>query len=254
MTAPAAAVAVLSPSRVNCFLSCSARYHYRYVERLPDPPSGSLVRGRAVHRLVNHWFRLKMDGLAPETGELAEAYNEIWDAECEGAAFGAGEDLEEIKASGASLAAKYLAEAAPEIQPAAIDVPVTGEIGGTPVRGFIDLMDTSGCIVDLKTASRKPSGVSPDYALQIATYATLAPGASGEVRLDTVVSTKQPQLVNIGYTVSEADRTMCERIYPHVKRGMDGGYYAPNRGSNLCSRKYCSFWERCSEEFGGIVE
>jgi putative RecB family exonuclease len=243
----------LSPSRVNCYLSCSARWFYRYVERLPDPPSGSLVRGRAVHRLVNHWFRLKIDGLTPEPGELAAVYDGMWDEECDTAAFAADDDIEQIKASGAALAAKYLTEAAPDIEPAALDLQVTGEIGGTPVRGFIDLMDVNGTIVDLKTASRKPSGISPDYALQIATYAALAPGATGEVRLDTVVSTKQPQLVQIGYTVSDADRTMCERIYPHVQRGMEGGYYTPNRGSTFCSKRYCNFWERCCGEFGGIV-
>lgn len=244
----------LSPSSVNTFLDCSARWHYGRVRKLPDPPSGSLVRGRAVDRLVKHWFRFKAEGLMLDAGQLAETYDQIWDAECDDAAFGATEDVDALKASGAELAAKYIAEAAPEIEPAVLDLPVAGEIGGVAVRGFIDLIDTQGRIVDLKTCSRKPSGVSPDYALQMATYTMLTPGASGTVRMDAMVATKAPQLVSISYAVSDADRRMCERIYPHVRAGMQSGYYCPNRGSNLCSRKHCAFADACVEEFGGYVE
>jgi putative RecB family exonuclease len=243
----------LSPSSVNTFLNCSARWHYGRVRRLPDPPSGSLVRGKAVDRLINYWFRFRMEGLTPDGGQLAEAYDEIWEGEAEGAAFGVTEDVDELKASGEALASKYLAEAAPEIEPAQLAVPVAGAIAGVPVRGYIDLIDVNGCIVDFKTSSRKPSGVSPDYALQMASYAQLAPGVSGEVRLDTIVATKQTQLVTIGYQVSDADRLMTERIYPHVQAGMRSGFYAPNRGSNLCSRKHCPFADACLEEFGGHV-
>lgn len=244
----------LSPSAVNCYTDCSARWFYKYKLRLPDPPSGSLVRGRAVHKLVNHWFAHRMEGDTPEVSQLGDAYDEIWEREAEGAAFGAGEDIDELKRSGATLAVKYLNEAAPEIEPAYLDVPVEGTIGGVSVRGYIDLIDTQGRIVDLKTSSRKPSGVSPDYALQVATYAQLGQGVSGEVRIDTVVATKTPQLVTIGWTVSDDDRKMTERIYPHVKLGMDSGYYCPRRSSNLCSRKFCPFVETCLNEFGGVVE
>ena len=247
---------VLSPSQLNGFLNCSAKWFFKHVEKLPDPASGSLVRGRAVHKVVNYWFQYRMElGTTPEPGEMAEAYDNAWEQASEGAAFGATEDIAELKASGEQLAAKYLAEAAPEIDPAALDVPVTGEIGGVKVRGYIDLLDLGGRIVDLKTASRKPSGVSPDYALQVATYAQIGPGfATGEVRLDTIVATKQTQLVSIGYTVSDDDRRMTERLYPHVQRLMKAGAVCPNRSSNLCSRKYCAFADRCISEFGGHVE
>lgn len=244
---------VLSPSQCSAYLGCSARWHYRYVKRLPDPASGSLVRGRAVHRLASYWFGAKIQGHTPDDAELGEAYDEIWDQCADGAAFGVNEDVDELKDSGEMLAAKYLAEAAPEIEPAAVDVPVSGEIGGVPVRGFIDLIDTSGRIIDLKTAKAKPSCVSPDYALQVATYAQLAPSLPGDVRIDTIVDTKSPQIVTIPYTVSEADRTMTERIYPRVQALMQSGAVSPNRSNKLCSRKYCAFADICCEEWGGHV-
>ena len=54
----------------------------------------------------------------------------------------------------------------------------------------VDVLDEEGRVVDVKTAARKPSGISPDYAFQLATYRQLSPGASGEARLDTLVKTK----------------------------------------------------------------
>jgi hypothetical protein len=86
------------------------------------------------------------------------------------------------------LAEKYLREAAPAIEPVAVEVPVAVEISGVKVRGIVDILDASGRIIDIKTSSRKPSKVSGDHAFQLATYtALLGPEASGETRLDLML-------------------------------------------------------------------
>jgi RecB family exonuclease len=101
------------------------------------------------------------------------------------------EDVEALKASGAQLAGKYLREAGPLVQPLAAEVPVSGEIAGVKVRGIIDILDAEGRIIDIKTASRKPSKVSGDHAFQLATYTVLLDhSVSGETRIDSLVSTK----------------------------------------------------------------
>jgi hypothetical protein len=92
-----------------------------------------------------------------------------------------------------------------------------------------------------------------NHALQLATYTELLAGASGETRVDTLVGTKDPQLVQIDHTPGEAGRRLVERIYPLVAEGIAGGLYLPNRGSNMCSRRYCAFADACEREFGGTV-
>jgi hypothetical protein len=134
------------------------------------------------------------------------------------------------------LAQKYLTEVAPMIEPAAVELPFAGAIAGVPVRGIVDLVDTSGRVIDLKTATRRPSALAFNHAFQLATYTALAPGASGETRVDTLVSTKDPQLIQIDHTPGEAGRRMVEQLYPRIAEGISGGLYLPNR------------------EFGGIVE
>ena len=171
------------------------------------------------------------------------------------AEFAADDDVEDLKASGARLAHKYLAEAAPAIEPAAVEVPVSGSIAGVPVRGIIDIIEGEGRVIDIKTTSRKPSKISGDHAFQLATYvALLGDGGSGEARLDSLVATKDPQLIQIEHSSGESGGKLVERMYPLVAEGIAGGLYLPNRSSSVCSRRYCSFADACELEFGGVVE
>jgi hypothetical protein len=251
---------VLSPSQVRTFLDCAARWWYKYGLGLPDPKGSSLVRGIVVHRMAEIFLRAKFAGDVPEGEDLAGVFNHVWDETAAGGSFQPNEDLDKLKAQTAQLARMYLDEVAPEIEPAviggkpAIEMAVSGQIGGVKVRGILDLVDARGCIRDVKTAARKPSAIAPDYALQIATYAEIAPEVTGEAQLVTLVATKTPQLVTMAYRVSDADRAYARAIYPRAQGAMRAGCVTPNRGSNLCSRKHCNFWEACEAEYGGKVK
>jgi hypothetical protein len=141
----------------------------------------------------------------------------------------------------------------PHIQPAAVEMPVTGIIAGVAVRGIADVVDADGVVVDVKTATRKPSHVAADHALQLATYAQCVNGASGQTRVDTLVATKEPQLIQIEHEPGEAGQRLIERVYPLVAEGIANGLFLPNRSSTMCSRRYCAFADACEREFGGKV-
>jgi RecB family exonuclease len=198
-------------------------------------------------------MRAKIAGLQLDGEAITDEWDEIWDEATEGAEFAAREDVEALKASGAALAGKYLREAAPRIQPLAVEVPVSGEIAGVKVRGIVDILDAEGRIIDIKTASRKPSRISGDHAFQLATYATLlADSVSGETRIDSLVSTKDPQLVQIEHTPGESGRKLVESMYPLVAEGIANGLFLPNRASTLCS--YCPYRSECEAEYGGAID
>ncbi len=121
------------------------------------------------------------------------------------------------------------------------------------MQGRVDVLDADGRLIDIKTAARRPSSVSPDYAFQLATYRQITPGASGEVRIDSLIKTQTPQIVQQSYTVGEADLRATQVLFPLVQEAMGSGIYCPNRQSLLCSKKHCSFWKTCEQEFGGTV-
>ena len=245
---------VLSPTQVRTYLDCSARWWFKYGLGLPEGKNSAMALGSAVHRALEANFREKIDTREDlDTLGVVALFREAWCKQAEQTEFRDVENPAEIGKVGEQLVAKYMDEAAPRIQPAAVELDVRGEIAGVAVRGIVDLLDVDGRVIDVKTAGRKPSGVAPDYAFQLATYRQLAPGASGEARLDTLVKTKAVQLVQQAYTVSDQDIRATEVIYPLVQQGIRGGLHLPRRQSLLCSRRHCAYWRECEREFGGTV-
>jgi hypothetical protein len=246
---------VLSPTQVRTFLNCSARWWFKYGLDEPETKNSALALGSAVHQALEANFREKvstkedLDALG-----VVALFRDAWHEQSQQAEFRDDEDPAEVGKLGEQLVAKYMDEAAPWIQPAAVELDVSGQIGGVAVRGKVDLLDEEGVVVDVKTAARKPSGISPDYAFQLATYRQITPGATGEARLDTLVKTKTPQLVQQSYAVSQQDLRATEVLYPLVREGTASGLFFPNRQSLMCSRRNCAFWRQCQREFGGTVQ
>jgi RecB family exonuclease len=252
-TVPVAVADVLSPSQCKTFLCCTARWYFKYVEGLPDVCTGNLALGRAVHAAVAEYFRRRRDGAPAAIAEVLEIYGDSMRRELAQTELRDDEEPGELAATGAKCVETYLTEAAPAITPALVEHPIAAEIGGVRVRGYCDLMDTEGRIIDLKTASKKPAAISADYKLQLAMYVMMTPGAQS-ARLDTITKQKTPQWVPQTYTVDSGERRYVETLLPILQDGMKDGRYWPQRDHNLCSRKYCPFWRQCEREFGGVVK
>jgi PD-(D/E)XK nuclease superfamily len=170
--------------------------------------------------------------------------------------FAEDEDPKQLAEEGETLTVKYFDEYCPAIQPAAVEMPVAGRINGVEVKGFIDLLDTEGRIIDLKVVKRSPSEdkVSPDHRFQVATYRKLLGNSvSGAARIDHLVKNKSPKIVRQDYTIQNCDLEECEKMYPLVQQAIRTRLFLPNRSNYMCSRRHCSFWRQCQREFGGEV-
>src|SRR5712671_3485920 len=127
-------------------------------------------------------------------------------------------------------------QTASTIDPAAVELKVEGEIAGIKVRGWIDLLDVEGRVIDIKTAKAKPSSIEPTHKFQVATYAHLIPGASGEGRVDTLVKTKAPQVISQSFHITSEEMKVAETLYPAVHEAVRLQRFMPNRLSMMCSR------------------
>jgi hypothetical protein len=217
--------------------------HLRRVLKLPEKRDANRALGSAVHAAIAENFRQKIEtkeDLAVE-GVVA-VFRDRWQQELAEAELGEGDKRGRSERMRRLLVRTYMEQAAPSVEPAAVELHVAGEIGGVAVQGYVDVLDVNGDVVDVKTASKKPSGVRADYRVQVATYAMLAPNASGRTRLQTITKTKTVQLHTQTIDVTAADRTHATKLYQIAQEGMRSGLYAPNRSSFLCSRKYCPFW------------
>ena len=149
---------VLSPSQVRCFMDCQMRWWFKYGLKVPDPATGNLALGRAVHSSLGENFAQKVDTREdlPTEGVVA-LFREAWANEIEQTEFRDEEDPKELAATGEALVTKYMDQTAPTIDPAAVELKVEGEIAGIKVRGWIDLLDVGGRVIDIKTAKAKPA-------------------------------------------------------------------------------------------------
>ncbi len=247
-------IRILSPTQVRCFMDCHARWWFKYNLKLPDPPNGNLALGRAVHWALGQNFLQKIETYEdlPLLGALA-LFREAWALECAQAEFRDDDEPSQLAFAGEALVGKYLDEVAPTVEPAAVELHVEGEIGGVRVQGFIDVLDVEGRIIDIKTAKASPSGINPMNRFQIATYSQLAPAASGQGRIDTLVKTKTPKVVLQRFDVTAEDLRATQTIYSKAGQAMQSEHYLPNRMSMFCSRRGCAYWRDCEREWGGEV-
>ena len=244
----------LSPSQVSSLMDCAYRWHAKYVLKMPEQPTSNQILGRAVHSALAANFEQKCETKVdlPVVGVLA-VYREAWAALSAETEFRDDEDPDELGKAGGALVAKYMEEAAPRIDPAAVEMRVEGVIAGVKVGGFVDLMDVDGCVIEIKTAKARPSSMSPMHRFQVATYRHLTPLARGTGRVDTLVKTKTPQLIQQSFSISEQELQAIHTIYPEAQALMRGGVHLPNRQSMLCSRRHCAFWRHCEQKWGGEV-
>lgn len=243
----------LSPTQVKTLLSCPAKWYFKYVLGLKEVADGALALGRAVHRAAEYALRWRLAKREPKLEEVRETFVEAFRNELREAELREDEDAAELEATGEALTELWFKEAAPRIQPQLVEAPASGVINGVPVNGRVDLVEKDGTIVDLKTVGRSPSEVDADHVFQVATY-TLLLGTNGKARVDHLVKNKTPKLVSLEYQVSQEDLRFVQTMYPLARDVMASGLYPPNRASRTCSRRYCSFWRQCQQEFGGEVK
>jgi hypothetical protein len=115
------------------------RWWFKYALKHADPPTGKMALGRAVHAALTRNFAQKVETQEdlPVTGVVA-LFRDAWAREREQIEFRDDEDPAELGVCGEGLVSKYMDEAAPLIEPAAVEMRVQGEIGGVRVQGWID--------------------------------------------------------------------------------------------------------------------
>ena len=245
---------LLSPSQANTYLTCPAKWYFRYLLGLTEPATGALALGKAFHATLATNFRRKLtSGRDMDAAEVHEMFEQEWILASDEVELRYDEDAAELAATGEALVTAYISKAAGSIEPRAVEQAVDGEIAGVKVRGIVDVLDRNGRVLDFKTASKRPNGITAEHGLQLTTYAMVTPGASGSCRLDTVTKTKTVQVIQQTYEVGAEERRFAAALYPMVRDSIRDGVYPPHRGSPLCSRRHCGYWRECEREFGGRV-
>ena len=243
----------LSVSQVKTYLLCPLKYFYRYIQRLPAPPSSELVLGRAVHAALEVNFRQKIASHEDlPLGHVTDAFSDAWDHEAREAAFDPDEQPAQIKDDGIRILGVYHPTVAPTIQPKAVEEAFELSFANVPhtFRGRIDLVDIQDRIIDHKTAKRSPTPEQVAQDLQMTAYSlahqTLHGRPETALRLDVAVRTKTPKIVQLETTRRPADHARFLKLLGHVAKGIHAGLFYPNPNFTCSScpyRRHCDAWQ-----------
>jgi hypothetical protein len=215
---------VLSPTQVTQFLNCPAKWYFRYFLDLEEPVTSATALGKAFHETIAHNFRGKVETRCDlPVDEGLEYFRTSLGRHLECAVLTIGAHLDELMDLGTVMVQKYMQEAVPLIHPAAVETRVASVIGGVKVRGFVDLLDVMGRIVDAESALKPMRGISHDHRLQLTSYVMITPQATGVCRLDTVTKSRTVSLVQKTFEIRPEDRQYAETIYPMVQDSIREG-------------------------------
>ncbi len=251
--------AALSPSRAADFMRCPLLYRFRVVDRLPETPSPTAVRGTVVHSVLEHLFDLPA---ADRTLEAARAllrpqWDALVEAEPEVAALFPDDDgsaLAAWLASADALVERWFSLEDPtRLEPAERELYVETTLDdGLVLRGYVDRLDVARTgelrVVDYKTGSTPPPEFEARALFQMRFYALVLWRARGVVpRLLQLVYLGDGQVLR--YEPDEHDLLATERkvraLWAAIELAATTGDWRPRPG-RLCDwcnhRALCPAW------------
>jgi putative RecB family exonuclease len=245
---------VLSISRVAAYLACPLKYRFEHVDKLPKPwRAAALAFGTSIHAGIEWYQRERIEGKSPEIAKALEVFDADWFARnVEPLVFSEKDSQESLKEKGREMLEMYLGSLGPELprsveEPFEVDLydPESGEVLDVRLRGYIDLIEADGTVVDVKTAGRTLETGGVERHLQLSAYALAVFLRSAQIpalRIDLLLKTKQVRLERHGTSRTVEDLAWTARLIRQVALAIDAGHFFPNP-SWRCGE--CEYFANC---------
>jgi len=251
----------ISVSQINLYLTCSLKYRFQYIDRLPRlVQSSGLVFGRAMHKALEWLHKERRNGRNPPLDEVLRVFEADWHAQLHDAevVFPDEDSKEKLVHKGKELLSQYYHLPAKPVRDAEVYFqlplvnPATGEALDIPLRGVIDLVNADDTIDEFKTAAKRFSLDALPDNIQLTAYSyafeLLYGRPARDLRLITFLRTKNPD-IDVQVTGREkADDERRFNLGKEVLKAVRAGVFIPSRGCWLC--KDCEYDPDCREWAG----
>lgn len=243
------------------FLNCPKQWEFRYVKGLKIPPKGALTIGSAVDDAITHnlGHKIQTNTNVP-LEEALDTYSTSFDARSPDTEW-EGSDPGEQKDMGAACVSAHHLLIAPKMEPETVQEEFHLWVDDEyDVSGFIDVIETTGVVVDSKTSSRKWGAdkisqyVQPviyDFAYE-ATRGKKARGFRWDVMIKPTKASlkKAKDLAKIQQldrpVLAQEHKFLFDEALPTMHKLIKRGLFPPAGDSYWgCSEKYCGFWHLC---------
>ena len=249
-------------SNLNMLMRCAYQYEC-YMTLGPRRPGSALIIGSGTHDSIERNLLYKIDTglLLPEDvvtdaardGVIGRIDREGLQLTEEEAAIGKAKVVGQMQDQAVALARLHHLEAAPKIQPVAVERKWSLEIGDTghTLAGRIDIEEARG-IRDTKTTGKSPTQAMADTADQLTTYGMAKQVLDGiAIEDQTLTFDYLHKLVTPLYKPIETRRTQADvqALLMRVTtafRVIESGVFMPTSRDNWwCSKKWCGYHDVC---------
>ncbi len=252
----------LSPSQITLYLTCSLKYRFQYIDRLPKlTQSANLVFGGAMHAALEWLHKERKKGRQPPLDEILRVFEGDWNAQILGGTVlfaDNGDSGEAMVRKGKELLSQFYHQFACTVKEAEMHFqlplvnPATGEALEVPFRGVIDLVEDGDVLDEFKTSQKSWSSSDLPDNVQLTSYAYAFQMLFGRppktLRLINLVRTKNVKIEPMPTERGEKDYVRLFHLGKEVLNGVTSQVFIPNRGCWLC--KDCEYDRDCREWTG----
>ena len=254
----------ISPSRLNCWLSCPLKWFFRYIEGIRTPTTPALFVGKACHAGLEVYYRHRQLGVTLGVDDVMRRMAESWAAlvDEEKMDFDSTDDEAAMRQQVANLVRVYLDNVPKDEKPLAVEVaaeaplvdPDTGEDLGIPLVGVIDLVlnnEAGPIITDFKTAARSSEPMEITNEIQLSSYAWLHRQITGQheggLEIRSLIKTKVPKTEFHPYPArTEVHFARLLAVIREYLDALDAGKFnfRPGFSCGMCDFRctHCSRW------------
>jgi len=250
-----------SASQLSMMSRCGEQWRRRYIEKEKAPPAIAMLKGTALHHGAEINFTQKIDSgldlatkLIVETAvdKLETVFRDDVSLTSAEQKIGTKKLLHQATADVVKLATAHATEQAPDYQPLKVEQEfrVVMDECDYDLLGYIDLIDDTQRVVDLKTSKAKPKISMADESIQLTGYAAyqVTQGVYPiNVRLDVLTANKKGVTRTKVDSVRDANdlKTLGRRIDMAAASIKAGVFMPAIPGSWWCSNTWCGYWDSC---------
>ena len=262
-------------SNLTTLQGCGERYRRRVIEREPEPPTPSMIRGTVVHRVAKAALRRKIgrgnDALPTDEeardlaatwfdGEWGKQEVRLVVGDDEDGATAMAQAKAETKDDAIHLAAYHLTAVASVVRPVAVErkIVVRPKDSDLTIHGTLDVVTEGETVTledirDLKSGKKSPGRDMADKSQQLTVYGLIRWAEKGQMvgalKLDHLYRTpanKTLKHVEQTTTRDAADfAAVVARINTAVEAVKRGVFVPADPSSWWCSEKWCGYWTSC---------
>ncbi|OQX51105.1 hypothetical protein B5M47_01910 [candidate division CPR3 bacterium 4484_211] len=248
----------LSYSQLDTFNICPLEYKYKYVLRLPAPPSAAISFGTVMHRVLAEFYRRhaglevleKKGRVAEDSRELGfEILKDLLDAYWISQGYKSRAQEEYQKAAAVKILGDFFEKFySPDQVVKRIEFPFTIKVRGVKIRGVIDRVDELADgrieIIDYKTgAVKRKKDVDKDLQLSLYALAAASPTILGvpleKIKLSFIFLSEGKK---ISTARTEDDLRITQENIKKTLQQIHLGEFLPNPG-RMCN--FCPYQILC---------